>query len=49
MAQNNLSLFRKNKTGAVTLNGVRRRVAFKNKRDQDHWLEGLRRAGVDEE
>jgi tetratricopeptide (TPR) repeat protein len=49
MAQNNLSLFRKNKSGAVTLNGVRKRVAFKNKRDRDHWLEGLRRAGVAEE
>jgi tetratricopeptide (TPR) repeat protein len=48
MARNNLGLFRKGKGPSFTLKGAGKRTTFKNKRDQDHWIEGLRKAGVAE-
>lgn len=48
MAKNSLTLFRSIKGKIPSLKSLEGRVKFRNKRDRDHWVDGLRMAGLPE-
>ena len=48
MAKNAVGLFRSKKGRSHNVKNLEKRVKFRNKKDRDHWVDGLRKAGLPE-